>query len=99
MHGVVGAWGVLSIGLFAKYDDAFLGREDAGLFYGDSGGQLLTQFVMLLIIAAWVAVTTGALFAIIKATIGLRVSAEEEMEGLDVIEHGISGYAPDTVNA
>ena len=99
VHGVVGAWGVLSIGLFAKYDDAFLGREDAGLFYGDSGGQLLTQFVMLLIIAAWVAVTTGALFAIIKATIGLRVSAEEEMEGLDVIEHGISGYAPDTVNA
>ena len=99
VHGVVGAWGVLSIGLFAKYDDAFLGRENAGIFYGDNGGQLLTQFVMLLIIAAWVAATTGALFAIIKATVGLRVSAEEEMEGLDVIEHGISGYAPDTVNA
>ena len=99
VHGVVGAWGVLSVGLFAKYDDFFLGREDAGLFYGDSGGQLLTQFVMLLIIAAWVAVTTGALFFIIKSTIGLRVSAEEELEGLDVIEHGISGYAPDTVNA
>src|SRR5690606_41180016 len=64
-------------------DLAFLGREDAGIFYGDSGGQLLTQLVMILIIAAWVAVTTGALFAILKATIGLRVSAEEEIEGQD----------------
>jgi Amt family ammonium transporter len=95
VHGVCGAWGVLSIGLFAKYDDAFLQREDAGLFYGDSGGQLLTQVVMILIIAVWVAVTTGALFAILKATIGLRVSAEEEIEGLDVLEHGLAGYAPD----
>ncbi|MCB0963322.1 MAG: ammonium transporter, partial [Acidimicrobiales bacterium] len=34
VHGVCGAWGTLSIGLFAKWDDAFLGREDAGLFYG-----------------------------------------------------------------
>ena len=95
VHGVCGAWGVLSIGLFAKYDDAFLGREDAGIFYGDSGGQLLTQLVMILIIAAWVTITTGALFATIKATIGLRVSAEEEIEGLDVIEHGLQGYAAD----
>jgi ammonium transporter, Amt family len=95
VHGVCGAWGVLSVGLFAKYDDAFLQREDAGIFYGDSGGQLLTQLVMILIIAVWVAVTTGALFAVIKATIGLRVSAEEEIEGLDVLEHGLQGYAAD----
>jgi Amt family ammonium transporter len=99
VHGVCGAWGVLSIGFFAKYDDAFLQRENAGIFYGDNGGQLLTQFAMLLVIAAWVAVTTGALFAILKATIGLRVSAEEEIEGLDVIEHGLQGYAPDMSHA
>ncbi len=95
VHGVCGAWGVLSIGLFAKYDDAFLLREDAGLFYGDNGSQLLTQFVMILVIASWVAITTGILFAVIKATIGLRVSAEEEIEGLDVLEHGLQGYASD----
>ncbi len=95
VHGVCGAWGVLSVGLFAKYDDAFLQREDAGLFYGDNGGQLLTQLVMIIIIAVWVTITTGALFAILKATIGLRVSAEEEIEGLDVLEHGLQGYAPD----
>ena len=93
VHGVVGAWGVLTIGFFAKYDDAFLGREDAGIFYGDNGGQLHTQLVMLLIIAAWVAVTTGALFFAIKSTIGLRVSAEEEIEGLDVLENGVQGLS------
>jgi Amt family ammonium transporter len=95
VHGVCGAWGVLSIGLFAKYDDAFLQREDAGLLYGDNGSQLLTQFAMLVVIAAWVAVTTGVLFYVIKKTIGLRVSAEEEIQGLDVLEHGLAGYAPD----
>ena len=99
VHGVVGAWGVLSIGFFAKYDDAFLGRENAGIFYGDNGGQLLTQLVMLLIIAAWVAVTTGALFFAIKSTIGLRVSAEEEIQGLDVLEHGLQGYSGDVAPA
>ena len=97
VHGVVGAWGVLSVGLFAQYNDGFLEREDAGLFYGGGFGQLAVQFIMVVIIAAWVLVTTGILFSAIKATIGLRVSAEEEMEGLDVLEHGISGYAPDAV--
>jgi Amt family ammonium transporter len=95
VHGICGAWGVLSIGLFAKYDDAFLGREDAGLFYGGGIDQLLMQFVMVLIILVWVAATTAILFAAIKATIGLRVTAEEEIEGLDVLEHGMQGYAPD----
>ena len=95
VHGVVGAWGLLSIGLFSTYDDAFLGREDAGLFYGGGFDQLAVQVVMLLIILAWVGITTAIVFGAIKATIGLRVSAEEEIEGLDVLEHGLQGYAPD----
>jgi Amt family ammonium transporter len=99
VHGVVGAWGLLSVGLFAKYDDAFLGRDDAGLFYGGGLDQLAVQFIMMLVIIAWVAATTGLLFFAIKSTIGLRVSADEEMQGLDVLEHGMSGYAPDTVGA
>jgi Amt family ammonium transporter len=98
VHGVVGAWGLVSIGLFAKYDDAFLGREDAGLFYGGGFDQLGMQALMMLIIGAWVTVTAGALFAAIKATIGLRVSAEEEIEGLDLIEHGLAGYTADMAN-
>ena len=61
--------------------------------------QLAVQFIMMVVIIAWVAVTTGILFYVIKSTIGLRVSADEEMQGLDVLEHGMSGYAPDTVGA
>jgi ammonium transporter, Amt family len=95
VHGVCGAWGLLSVGLFARYDDAFLGREDAGLIYGGGIEQLAVQALMLVIILAWVGVTTAILFAAIKATIGLRVSAEEEIEGLDVLEHGLQGYASD----
>jgi len=95
VHGVCGMWGVLSVGLFAKYDDAFLGREDAGLFYGGGVDQLAMQAVMILIIAAWVGVASFIVFSIVKATIGIRVSAEEEIEGLDVLEHGLQGYAPD----
>ncbi len=95
VHGMCGLWGLLSVGLFATYDDAFLGREDAGLFYGGGIDQLLVQLLMAAIILVWVVVCTGILFGVLKATIGLRVTAEEEIEGLDVLEHGLQGYAPD----
>ncbi len=95
VHGVCGFWGLVSVGLFATYDDAFLGREDAGLFYGGGIDQLLVQLLMAAIILVWVVVCTGILFAALKATIGLRVAREEEIEGLDVLEHGLQGYAPD----
>jgi Amt family ammonium transporter len=97
VHGICGAWGLIAIGLFARYDDAFLGRDEAGLFYGGGIEQLIVQILMVLIIAAFVAVTTGILFTVIKKTIGLRVTAEEEHEGLDILEHGMGGYAPDVV--
>lgn len=99
VHGVCGFWGVFAIGLFAKYDDAFLGREDAGLIYGGGFDQLIMQLLMLLIIGVWVTVTTGIIFFVLKSTIGLRVSAEEEIEGLDFLEHGQEGYARDAVTS
>jgi len=99
VHGVCGAWGVISIGLFAKYDDAFLGRDDAGLFYGGGFDQLGMQALMILIIGVWVTITTSIVFLVLKNTIGLRVTAEEEIEGLDFLEHGIEGYASDTVTS
>ena len=95
VHGVCGAWGTIAIGLFARYDDAFLGREKAGLFYGGGFDQLIMQIVMVLIIGAWVAVTTGILFKVIKKTMGLRVTEQEEIEGLDSHEHGMPGYVND----
>jgi len=98
VHGVVGAWGVLSIGLFARYDDVFLGRENAGLFYGGGFEQLAMQAIMLVIIAVWVTVCCVIVFGALKATIGLRVSEEEEVAGLDLEEHGIQGYALENVS-
>jgi Amt family ammonium transporter len=97
VHGVCGVWGTLAIGLFARHDDAFLGRDDAGLFYGGGFDQLLVQAIGVLLIAAWVLGTSAILFKVIKSTVGLRVSEEEELAGLDVSEHGSPGYGQETV--
>jgi ammonium transporter, Amt family len=99
VHGVCGTWGTLSIAFFARYDDAFLGRENAGLFYGGGIDQLVTQVLMVLAHGVFVCVAAGLLFLAIKRTIGLRVSPEEEIEGLDVMEHGTSGYGIDVVTS
>jgi Amt family ammonium transporter len=99
VHGVCGTWGTLSVGLFAAKDDAFLGREDAGLFYGGGLDQLGTQLLFVAVHAIWVCAAAGVLFYVIKRTVGLRVSEEEELAGLDVMEHGSPGYAPDVVTS
>ena len=101
VHGVCGIWGTLSIGLFAKYDDAFLSgggiEEDYGLFYGGGIEQLIVQALMVVIVIAWVAITSFIVFKAIDATIGLRVDEEEEVTGLDVAEHGSAGYGLETI--
>ncbi len=98
VHGVCGTWGTLSIALFAQYDDAFLGREDAGLFYGGGLDQMWTQLSFVGSHFAFVSVAAGLLFLIIKYTIGLRVTPEEEIAGLDVEEHGAPGYGLDVTS-
>ena len=95
VHGVVGTWGTLSIALFAVYDDAFLGRENAGLFYGGGLDQMWTQLIFVVVHFVFVTLAAGLLFLAIKSTIGLRVSPEEELAGLDVEEHGAPGYGHD----
>lgn len=95
VHGVVGTWGTLSIALFARYDDAFLGREDAGLFYGGGLDQLWTQLIFVVVHFVFITIAAGLLFLAIRASIGLRVSPEEELAGLDVEEHGSPGYGHD----
>jgi Amt family ammonium transporter len=83
VHGVAGAFGTLMVGVFAT---------DGGLLY-DGGFKLLgVQFVGVLAFFAWAFGTGLILFKILKATIGLRVSARIEEEGLDVYEHGESAY-------
>ena len=96
VHGVCGAWGLLATGLFATsgspVDDSV-----KGLFYGGGVEQLWYQFVGVIAIGAFVTIAAGALFAGMKAAGVLRVSAEDEMEGLDIVEHGSPGYAADVV--
>ena len=92
VHGVVGTFGTLSIAFFAKYNDGFLGREDAGLFYGGGLSQLWTQLIFVIVHFVFVVAAAGGLFYLIKKYLGLRVSEEEELNGLDVMEHGSPGY-------
>jgi Amt family ammonium transporter len=89
---------VLAVGLFAS-STAGVGGGSAsgvdGLFYGGGFGLLSDQLIGGLAIAAFVAVTAGILFSVLKAVGWLRVGAEEELEGLDIAEHGSPGYGTD----
>ena len=92
VHGVCGAWGTLSLGLFAQ--DVFSpGTTGNGLFFGGGAKLLLAQAIGVGSVLAWCLATGFILFSIIKATVGLRVSVEEELRGLDVDEHGMEAYA------
>ena len=89
VHGVCGAFGTIALGLFAQGtpDDTGL-----GLFFGGGTGLLISQTVGVVSVFAFTVVCGILLFGVLRATIGLRVSAEEELEGLDIGEHGNSAY-------
>ena len=91
VHGVNGIWGGLAVGLFAtgKGQDGV-----TGLFYGGGFNQLGIQALGVVAIIGWTVVCMSIVFFVLKKTIGLRVSKDEEMKGLDITEHGlISAYA------
>jgi Amt family ammonium transporter len=83
VHGVVGIVGTLWVGIAAT---------DGGLLFGGGFDLLVAQVIGILGVAAWVAVSSGILFGTLKAMGQLRVSEREEVEGLDVHEHGFPGY-------
>lgn len=84
VHGVCGSLGTLLVGVFAV---------DGGLLYGGGFTLLGIQAVGVLTVAAWTMITAFLLFKVIQKTVGLRVSKEEELEGLDITEHGMESYA------
>ena len=84
VHGVCGAWGTLSAGLF---------NMESGLFYGGGFHQLFVQGIGVGTAFIWAFGLGLLLFWAISKTVGLRVSAEEEMKGLDIGEHGMEAYA------
>lgn len=97
VHGVCGAFGTIAVGLFSNEEsEGFIAK---GLFYGGGTDQLVSQIIGVVAVAAFVFVASTIMFAVIKATIGLRVSEQEEREGLDVHEHGSPGYGSDRAMA
>ena len=100
VHMMNGIWGTIAVGLFATnsapgYSIAdSKGNELVGLFYGGGFKLLGLQLAGFVSVAAWTVVTITIVFLVIKATLGLRVSEEEEIVGLDPTEHGLpSAYA------
>jgi ammonium transporter, Amt family len=96
VHGVNGAWGVLSLGLFANgvYGDGLNGVAGGvrGLFYGDPS-QLLAEIIGVLVNIGYVSAVGIAAFILIGKLVGNRVDAEDEIAGLDLPEMGILGYS------
>lgn len=91
VHLVHGVLGTLFVGLFAQ--DGIAGiRSPNGLFFGGGFGLLGRQALGTVSVAAFVVIGSGLVWLAIKKTIGLRVSAQEEIEGLDIGEHGNQGY-------
>ena len=77
VHLICGIWGTLAVGIFGSMA---------------SGTQFLTQLYGVLIVGGFCVITSGIILSVLKATLGLRVSKEEEVEGLDIHEHGMDAY-------
>ena len=83
VHGVCGTFGTLAVGIFA---------EKGGFLYGGGFHLLSVQALGVLAISLWGFATTYALFYAMKKTVGIRVTVDEETEGLDLAEHGMAAY-------
>ncbi|WP_166242436.1 ammonium transporter [Paenibacillus turpanensis] len=93
VHGIAGIWGSLSTGFFASprlVEITGVGKE--GLFYGGGFHQLGVQAMGVVVCFLFVAIVSFIILSIMKATMGLRVTEEEEIIGLDLSEHGTYGY-------
>ncbi|CAF2128612.1 hypothetical protein BRARA_C03943 [Brassica rapa] len=97
LHGGCGAWGLIFVGLFAneKYVNEVYGASPGrhyGLFMGGGGKLLGAQLVQIVVIVGWVSATMGTLFFILKQLNLLRISANDEMRGMDIARHGGFAY-------
>ena len=86
VHGTCGLWGLLALGLFAN------GNNDVVGLVGGNPGLLLPQVISMAVVLAWALGTGFLMFFVLKVTMGVRLSAEEEEMGIDASEHGILAY-------
>jgi Amt family ammonium transporter len=89
VHGMCGIWGTIAVGIFGK---KALGLANNGFVYSGNPMQLGVQIVGSVAAIVFVLVCMGIVFKLIDLTIGLRVSREEELRGLDIGEHGMEAY-------
>ena len=94
VHGVGGIWGTLAVGLFAedKYVQNSLGYAVNGLFFGGGFDLLAVQALAVISVFLWSFPLAWGFFKLLNATVGLRVSPEEELRGLDFGQHSMSSY-------
>ncbi len=92
VHGVCGAFGTIACGLFNAEGILGIGQS-TGLFYGGGLKQLGVQAIGVASAFVWAFTLGLIMFSIIKKTVGLRVTAEEEIKGLDISEHGMEAYS------
>lgn len=90
VHGLNGIWGTLAVGIFGQ---KALGLANDGLLYGGGLTQLGIQALGAAAAVIFVVVTMAIIFKLIDAAVGLRVSREEELKGLDIGEHGMESYS------
>lgn len=90
VHCLNGVWGTLAVGLFACNTPASEGT--LGLFFGGGTALLITQLIGVIIVAVWVCSMSFIMFTLIKKTVGLRVTPQEELAGLDLGEYGSEAY-------
>jgi Amt family ammonium transporter len=90
VHGLNGVWGTLAVGLFGQ---KALGLANNGLFYGGGLKQLGIQALGITAVVIFILLSMGIIFKLIDTFIGLRVSRDEELKGLDIGEHGLEAYA------
>jgi Amt family ammonium transporter len=90
VHLVNGTFGTICVGLFAQ--DLIPSTTGNGLFFGGGANLLFAQLVGVVTVGIFVFALSGIVWLILKSTVGIRVSEEEEIEGLDIGEHGITAY-------
>ena len=90
VHGLNGIWGTLAVGIFGQ---KALGLVNNGLLYGGGFTQLGIQALGVFSVIVFVSIAMYTIFKTIDNIIGLRVSREEELRGLDIGEHGMESYA------
>jgi Amt family ammonium transporter len=83
VHLVNGIWGTLAVGFF---------NTKVGLFYGGGIGQLINQIVGIISIGVFTVIFSGIVWTALEVTLGTRITQEEEINGLDIGEHGMEAY-------